>query len=70
MEKRGAEYKTFIRPHSQNISDVLQKIKLVLRQSRDVITVVERLNPVIREVGRIISIPSQVKELSVRWTVS
>jgi RNA-directed DNA polymerase len=46
--KRGAEYKTFIRPHPQNISDVLRKIKEILRQNRDVITVVERLNPIIR----------------------
>lgn len=46
--KRGAEYKTFIRPHPQNISDVLLKVKKVLRQNRNVITVVERLNPIIR----------------------
>ena len=46
--KRGAEYKTFIRPHPQNISDVLRKVKEVLRQNRNVITVVERLNPIIR----------------------
>ena len=46
--KRGAEYKTFIRPHPQNISDVLLKIKKVLRQNRNVITVVKRLNPLIR----------------------
>jgi RNA-directed DNA polymerase len=38
--KRGAEYKTFIRPHPQNIADVLRKTKVILRQSRDVITVV------------------------------
>lgn len=46
--KRNAEYKTFIRPHPQNISDVLQKVKNVLHQNRDVITVVELLNPIIR----------------------
>jgi len=46
--ERGAEYKTFIRPHPQNISDVLLKVKKVLRQNRHVITVVERLNPIIR----------------------
>lgn len=46
--KRGAEYKTFIRPHPQNISDVLRKVKEVLRQNRNVIMVVERLNPIIR----------------------
>jgi len=46
--ERGAEYKTFIRPHPQNISDVLLKVKKVLRQNRNVITVVERLNPIIR----------------------
>lgn len=46
--KRGAEYKTFIRPHPKNISDVLRKVKEVLRQNRNVITVVERLNPIIR----------------------
>ena len=46
--KRGEEYKTFIRPHPQNISDVLRKIKIILRQNRDVTTVVERLNPIIR----------------------
>ena len=46
--KRNAEYKTFIRPHPQNISDVLQKTKEVLRQNRNVVTVVERLNPIIR----------------------
>jgi len=46
--KRGVEYKTFIRPHPQNISDVLRKVKEVLRQNRNVITVVERLNPIIR----------------------
>ena len=46
--KRGAKYKTFIRPHPQNISDVLRKIKEVLHQNRNVITVVERLNPIIR----------------------
>lgn len=45
---RGAEYKTFIRPHPQNISDVLRKVKEVLRQNRNVTTVVERLNPIIR----------------------
>lgn len=46
--KRGAEYKTFIRPHPQNIADVLRKTKVILRQSRDVITVVNRINPIIR----------------------
>ena len=46
--KRGEEYKTFIRSHPQNISDVLRKIKLILRQNNNVITVVERLNPIIR----------------------
>jgi len=46
--KRGKKYKTFIRPHPQNISDVLRKIKLVLRQNHNVVTVVERLNPIIR----------------------
>jgi RNA-directed DNA polymerase len=46
--KRGEEYKTFIRPHPQNISDVLRKIKLILRQNNNVVTVVERLNPIIR----------------------
>lgn len=46
--KRGVEYKTFIRPHPQNISDVLRKIKVVLRQNRNIVTVVERLNPIIR----------------------
>ncbi len=33
--KRGAECKTFIRPHPQNISDVLRKVKEVLRQNRN-----------------------------------
>ena len=42
------EYKTFIRPHPQNISDVLRKVKVVLRQNRNIVTVVERLNPIIR----------------------
>ena len=46
--KRGAEYKTFIRPHPKNISEVLQKTKEILRQSRDITIVIERLNPVIR----------------------
>lgn len=46
--KRGEEYKTFIRPYPQNISDVLRKIKIILRQNREVTTVVERLNPIIR----------------------
>ena len=46
--KRGEAYKTFIRPHPKNISDVLRKVKKVLRQNRNVITVVERLNPIIR----------------------
>jgi RNA-directed DNA polymerase len=46
--KRGEIYKTFIRPHPQNISEVLRKIKLVLRQNSNVITVVDRLNPIIR----------------------
>jgi len=46
--KRGVEYKTFIRPHPQNISDVLRKIKEILRQDRNIVTVVERLNPIIR----------------------
>jgi RNA-directed DNA polymerase len=46
--KRNVEYKTFIRPYSQNISDVLRKIKIILRQNRDVATVVDRLNPIIR----------------------
>lgn len=42
------EYKTFIRPHPQNISDVLRKTKLVLRRNRNIVTVVEQLNPIIR----------------------
>lgn len=46
--KRGKEYKTFIRPHPQNISDVLRKVKKILRENRNVITIVERLNPIIR----------------------
>lgn len=46
--KRNAEYKTFIRPHPQNISEALRKTKLVLKQNRDVETVVSRLNPIIR----------------------
>jgi RNA-directed DNA polymerase len=46
--KRAAEYKTFIRPHPQNISDVLRKIKDILQQDRNPIKVVERLNPIIR----------------------
>ena len=46
--KRGVEYRTFIRPHPQNISDVLRKVKIVLRQNRNIVTVVERLNPIIR----------------------
>lgn len=46
--KRGEEYKTFIRPNQQNISDVLRKIKIILRQSRNVVNVVDRLNPIIR----------------------
>ena len=46
--KRGMEYKTFIRPHPQNISEVLQKTKAVLRQNRNIVSVVERLNPIIR----------------------
>ena len=46
--KRGEKYKTFIRPHPQNISDVLRKIKLILKQNNNVITVVERLNSIIR----------------------
>jgi len=46
--KRGAEYKTFIRPHQQNISDVLRKIKIILRQSHNVVNIVDRLNPIIR----------------------
>ena len=46
--KRGAEYKTFIRPHPQNIADVLRKTKVILRQSQDVTTVVNRINPIIR----------------------
>lgn len=46
--KRGAEYKTFIRPHPQNIKNVLRKIKAVLRQKLNVTMVVERLNPIIR----------------------
>lgn len=46
--KRGKEYKTFIRPHPNNISDVLRKIKVILRQNKNLATVVERLNPIIR----------------------
>ena len=46
--KRGEEYKTFIRPHPQNISDVLRKIKLILKQNNHVVSVVERLNLIIR----------------------
>lgn len=46
--KRGEKYKTFIRPHLQNISDVLRKIKLILKQNNNVITVAERLNSIIR----------------------
>jgi RNA-directed DNA polymerase len=46
--KRKAKYKTFIRPHPQNISEILRKTKLVLKQNRDVKTVVSRLNPIIR----------------------
>ena len=46
--RRNAEYKTFIRPHPQNISDVLRKIKIILKQTRNEKTVVERINPIIR----------------------
>ena len=35
--KIGMEYKTFIRPHPQNISEVLQKSKAVLQQNRNVV---------------------------------
>lgn len=46
--KRGKEYRTFIRPHPRNISDVLRKIKVILRQNRNEVTVVDRLTPIIR----------------------
>lgn len=46
--KRSEEYKIFIRPHPQNISDVLRKVKKILWENRNVITIVKRLNPIIR----------------------
>jgi RNA-directed DNA polymerase len=46
--KRGAEYKTFIRPHPQNISDVLRKIKVILKAKKEVNVIVDLLNPIIR----------------------
>lgn len=45
--KRKAGYKTFIRPHSQNISDVLRKIKDILRYTKTIHSLVEQLNPII-----------------------
>lgn len=67
--KRNAEYKTFIRPHPQNISDVLRKIKKVLQQHRNVITVVERLNPIILDWSTILAL-FQVNVFSVQWIVN
>jgi RNA-directed DNA polymerase len=46
--KRGADYKTFIRPHSNNISAILQKTKDILKANKNIKVVVDLLNPVIR----------------------
>lgn len=46
--KRKAGYKTFIRPHPHNISNVLRKIKGILRYTKTIRSLVEQLNPIIR----------------------
>ena len=46
--KRGKDYKTFIRPHPDSISNILRKTKNILRANRKVSIVVDLLNPVIR----------------------
>jgi len=45
--KRKSGYRTYIRPHPDNISRVLRQIKKVLFTIRDVKTVVRILNPII-----------------------
>lgn len=44
---RKSGYKTYIRPHPDNISNVLLKIKGVLKSHSDLPTIVKRLNPII-----------------------
>jgi len=44
---RKSGYKTYIRPHPDNIRDVMLKIKRVLKSHSDLPTIVRRLNPII-----------------------
>ena len=48
---RKSGYKTYIRPHPDNISNVLLKIKRVLKSHSDLPTIVKRLNPIIEKWG-------------------
>ena len=45
--KRKAGYRTYIRPHPDNISKVLLNIKKVLASHTDIKTIIKRLNPII-----------------------
>lgn len=45
--KRLSGYRTYIRPHPDNISRVLGEFRKVLRSARDVRSVVQRLQPII-----------------------
>nr|YP_006072997.1 hypothetical protein [Nitella hyalina]AEH42862.1 hypothetical protein [Nitella hyalina] len=45
--KRRSGYKTYIRPHPDNISRFLSEVRKVLVSTRDVKVVVQRLNPII-----------------------
>jgi RNA-directed DNA polymerase len=46
--KRGAEYKTFIRPSPNNTSKILRKTKNILKQHKKIQTIVSLLNPVVK----------------------
>ena len=46
--KRGADYKTFIRPHPENVSAILRKTKDILKVNKSIEVVISLLNPVIR----------------------
>lgn len=45
--KRLAGYRTYVRPHPDNVSRVLREIRKVLQSARDVGSVVRRLQPII-----------------------
>lgn len=45
--KRQSGYRTYIRPHPENITRVLEEVRKVLRSARDVRSVVQRLQPII-----------------------